>query len=174
MKKVFLFIAGAWMAWASHAEGNKGKWWQDIKQNTTFGGYVIGKAAFNDQDLDNKNESHSTFDIRLIRAYVNGKVWDFRYGLQMEMASRIGRLGGMGKILFRQSEVRTVQARLHLRESHESLGYRFRGILPGYDDAGRHERPRRGTFLQRTRLGTSSARRFVQISRRRSTGCITN
>ncbi len=85
MKKVFLFIAGAWMAWASHAEGNKGKWWQDIKQNTTFGGYVIGKAAFNDQDLDNKNESHSTFDIRLIRAYVNGKVWDFRYGLQMEM-----------------------------------------------------------------------------------------
>ena len=60
MKKVFLFIAGAWMAWASHAEGNKGKWWQDIKQNTTFGGYVIGKAAFNDQDLDNKNESHST------------------------------------------------------------------------------------------------------------------
>ena len=61
MKKVFLFIAGAWMAWASHAEGNKGKWWQDIKQNTTFGGYVIGKAAFNDQDLDNKNESHSTF-----------------------------------------------------------------------------------------------------------------
>ena len=85
MKKVFLFIAGAWMAWASHAEENKGKWWHDIKQNTTFGGYVIGKAAFNDQDLDNKNESHSTFDIRLIRAYVNGKVWDFRYGLQMEM-----------------------------------------------------------------------------------------
>ena len=85
MKKVFLFIAGAWMAWASHAEENKGKWWQDIKQNTTFGGYVIGKAAFNDQDLDNKNESHSTFDIRLIRAYVNGKVWDFKYGLQMEM-----------------------------------------------------------------------------------------
>ena len=47
------------MAWASHAEENKGKWWQDIKQNTTFGGYVIGKAAFNDQDLDNKNESPS-------------------------------------------------------------------------------------------------------------------
>ena len=85
MKKAFLFMAGAWMAWACHAEGNKGKWWQEIKQNTTFGGYVIGKAAFNDQELDNKNESHSTFDIRLIRAYVNGKVWDFKYGLQMEM-----------------------------------------------------------------------------------------
>ena len=51
MKKVFLFIAGAWMAWASHAEENKGKWWHDIKQNTTFGGYVIGKAAFNDRCL---------------------------------------------------------------------------------------------------------------------------
>lgn len=63
----------------------KKKWWENIKQSTTFGGYVIGKASFNDQDLDSKNKTHSTFDIRLIRAYVNGKLWDFKYGLQMEM-----------------------------------------------------------------------------------------
>lgn len=64
---------------------DKKKWWENIKQNTTFGGYVIGKASFNDQDLDSKNKTHSTFDIRLMRAYVNGKLWDFKYGLQMEM-----------------------------------------------------------------------------------------
>ena len=85
--KLFLLAAALTFAVAAHAQEEKAprKWWQDIKQNTTFGGYVIGKAAFNDQDLDAKNESHSTFDIRLIRAYVNGKVWDFKYGLQMEM-----------------------------------------------------------------------------------------
>ena len=72
------------------AQEKSKKWWEDIKQNTTFGGYVVGKAAFNDQDLDAKNESHATFDIRMIRAYVNGKLWDFKYGLQMEMSGVAG------------------------------------------------------------------------------------
>ncbi len=72
------------------AQEKKKKWWEDIKQNTTFGGYVVGKAAFNDQDLDAKNESHTTFDIRMVRAYVNGKLWDFKYGLQMEMSGVAG------------------------------------------------------------------------------------
>ena len=85
MKRITLFAASFLMLLNSNAQEEGKKWWQDIKQNTTFGGYVIGKAAFNDQDLDSKNESHSTFDIRLIRAYVNGRVWDFKYGLQMEM-----------------------------------------------------------------------------------------
>ena len=75
---------------AAHAQNEEKKWWEDIKQNTTFGGYVVGKAAFNDQDLDSKNKSHSTFDIRMIRAYVNGKVWDFKYGLQMDMSGVAG------------------------------------------------------------------------------------
>ena len=35
----------------------KKKWWENIKQSTTFGGYVIGKASFNDQDLDSKNKT---------------------------------------------------------------------------------------------------------------------
>lgn len=58
----------------------------DIKQQTTFGGYVVGRAAFNDQDLDAKNTSHSAFDLRLVRAYVKGKVWNISYQLQMEMS----------------------------------------------------------------------------------------
>ena len=41
---------------AAHAQNEEKKWWEDIKQNTTFGGYVVGKAAFNDQDLDSKNK----------------------------------------------------------------------------------------------------------------------
>ena len=179
MKKVFLFIAGAWMAWASHAEENKGKWWQDIKQNTTFGGYVIGKAAFNDQDLDNKNESHSTFDIRLIRAVRQRQSMGFQIRASNgnerrirkqcgERASRIGRLGGMGKILFRQSKVRPVQARLHLRESHESLGYRFRAysqattMLAGMNDrVGEHSCNGRD-------LGLQVQGDLFKLSRRRS------
>lgn len=91
MKRIVLsvlFLTSISLTFAQ--DSSKKKWWQDIKQNTTFGGYVVGKAAFNDQDLDSKNESHSTFDIRLIRAYVNGKVWDFKYGLQMEMSGVAG------------------------------------------------------------------------------------
>ena len=71
--RILLTAAALAFAGLLHAqEDTPRKWWQDIKQNTTFGGYVIGKAAFNDQDLDAKNESHSSFDIRLVRAYVNG------------------------------------------------------------------------------------------------------
>lgn len=91
MKVLFLSALLLATSTSLYAQENiKKKWWQDIKQNTTFGGYVVGKAAFNDQDLDSKNESHSTFDIRLIRAYVNGKLWDFKYGLQMEMSGVAG------------------------------------------------------------------------------------
>ncbi len=89
-KKVFFFVVGIWMVGAAHAEGHKGKWWQDIKQNTTIGGLVVGKAAFNDQELDDKNESHSTFDIRMVRAFINGKIGDFKYGFQMEMTGVAG------------------------------------------------------------------------------------
>ncbi len=90
MRKFILLIGGLCLLHHSKAEENKEKWWQNIRQNTTFGGYVVGKAAFNDQDLDSKNESHSTFDIRLIRLYVNGKMWDFKYGLQIDMTGVAG------------------------------------------------------------------------------------
>lgn len=59
---------------------------QDIKQNTTFGGYVIGKASATTQEGAN----HTNFDLRLVRAYVDGKVLDFKYKLQVEMTGVAG------------------------------------------------------------------------------------
>lgn len=90
MKYTILCIACCMMTTAVTAKKEQAQWWKDIKQNTTFGGYVVGKAAFNSQKTDNKNKAHSTFDIRMIRAYVNGKVLDFRYGLQAEMSGVAG------------------------------------------------------------------------------------
>lgn len=57
----------------------------DFKQNTKLGGYVIGKASASDQDLSGTVKSHSNFDLRLVRAYAGGKVWDVRYNLQLEL-----------------------------------------------------------------------------------------
>ncbi|MBE6287816.1 MAG: porin [Mediterranea massiliensis] len=54
---------------------------KDLVQNTTFGGYVIGKASANNQ----AGKTHSSFDLRLARVYVNGQVLDFKYRLQMEV-----------------------------------------------------------------------------------------
>ena len=47
---IFLLAAALAFTTTGHAQEEKAprKWWQDIKQNTTFGGYVIGKAAFNE------------------------------------------------------------------------------------------------------------------------------
>lgn len=57
----------------------------DIVQNTKFGGYIIGKASASDRDLSSSNKSHTNFDLRLVRLYVDGKVMDFQYKLQMEV-----------------------------------------------------------------------------------------
>ncbi|MCM1311946.1 MAG: OprO/OprP family phosphate-selective porin [Bacteroides sp.] len=57
----------------------------DLVQNTTFGGYIIGKASASDQDLSASTTSHTNFDLRLVRLYVDGKVMDFQYKLQMEV-----------------------------------------------------------------------------------------
>ncbi|MBQ8501069.1 MAG: porin [Bacteroides sp.] len=54
---------------------------KDLIQNTTFGGYVIGQATATDQD----DVKHSNFDLRLVRLYVDGKVLDVKYKLQMEV-----------------------------------------------------------------------------------------
>lgn len=56
---------------------------KDIVQNTTFGGYVVGKASVTDQ---HGVKSHTDFNIRYARAYVDGKVLDFKYKLQAEMS----------------------------------------------------------------------------------------
>lgn len=57
----------------------------DIIQNTKFGGYIIGKASASDQELSSTNKSHTNVDLRLVRLYVDGKVMDFQYKLQMEV-----------------------------------------------------------------------------------------
>lgn len=68
-----------------HAQEKTGKQIKkDIIQNTTFGGYVIGKASVTDQELSS-SKSHTNFDLRLVRLYVDGKVLDFKYKLQMEV-----------------------------------------------------------------------------------------
>ena len=54
---------------------------KDIKENTKFGGYVIGSAAFNDNEASN---AQSNFSVRLIRLYVDGKVLDFQYKFQFQ------------------------------------------------------------------------------------------
>lgn len=94
MKRIFLtvslIVCFAFAVFPQESGIAEKKWWEDIKQTTTFGGYIIGQASFNDQDLDDNNESHSDFDLRLVRAYVNGQVWDFTYRLQLEMTGVAG------------------------------------------------------------------------------------
>lgn len=70
-------LAGSLQAQQTTAEKIK----QDLVQKTTFGGYVIGKATTTDQEGAN----HTDFDLRLVRAYVDGKVMNVKYKLQMEM-----------------------------------------------------------------------------------------
>lgn len=92
MKRNAIWILLALCATTAGAEEKNRPVWNDIKQHTTFGGYVIGSAAYSSQELGGSRESHTSFSLRLIRAYVDGKVWDFKYKLQMEMSG----VGGTG------------------------------------------------------------------------------
>lgn len=67
------------------AQNKKAEFWENFKQNTSFGGYVIGKGGVSDQDRDANIKSRSSFDLRLVRLYVNGKIHQFNYMFQMEM-----------------------------------------------------------------------------------------
>ena len=85
------------LAQAQQSTAEKAK--QDLLQKTTFGGYVMGKAMVTDQD----QSTHSSFDLRMARAYVNGQVLDFKYRLQMEVTG-----GGVGET--NEKSVRIVDA----------------------------------------------------------------
>lgn len=61
-------------------------------QNTTFGGYVIGKASANNQE----GATHSNFELRLVRLYAKGKMLDFAYNLQMQVNGIGGSAGEKG------------------------------------------------------------------------------
>ena len=92
---VTLLATGLAQAQQSTAEKAK----QDLLQKTTFGGYVMGKASVTDQD----QSTHSSFDLRMARAYVNGQVLDLKYRLQMEVTG-----GGVGET--NEKSVRIVDA----------------------------------------------------------------
>ena len=84
--RTILFSTALAIAGNGYAQKDLGKQAKDdLLQKSTFGGYVIGKASVNDQDLSGSNKSHSNFDLRLVRLYVDGKVLDFKYKLQMEV-----------------------------------------------------------------------------------------
>ena len=56
---------------------------RDMKPTMKFGGYIIGK--FNGRDEDN-TEENGGFDLRFLRLYVDGKVYqDFYYKFQLEV-----------------------------------------------------------------------------------------
>ena len=90
-KKNIILLLALMLTTLAHAQasiGEKAK--KDLIQKTSFGGYVIGKATITDQDLDASTKSHTDFDIRLVRAYVDGKVLDFKYKLQLELNGKPG------------------------------------------------------------------------------------
>lgn len=55
---------------------------EDLKQNTSFGGYVIGMVSATDQ-----KDSDKKFDmsLRLARVYVDSRIGDFAFKLQMQI-----------------------------------------------------------------------------------------
>ena len=55
---------------------------RDLKQNTTFSGYVIGQASVNDQ---RGNDVQADAQLRLVRVSASGKVLDFAYQLQLQL-----------------------------------------------------------------------------------------
>lgn len=55
----------------------------DTQSDIKFGGYIIGKYSINDRKHQSSN---STFDLRLVRLYVDGHAFkDFYYKLQLQM-----------------------------------------------------------------------------------------
>ena len=60
------------------------EWTKASKPSMKFGGYIIGKYAWEDRDA--MNTSQDGFNLRLVRLYVSGEVFrDFKYRLQLEV-----------------------------------------------------------------------------------------
>ena len=55
---------------------------QDLKQNTKFGGYIIGQATVKDQ---RGNDVKADGTLRLVRVSASGNVLDFGYMLQLQL-----------------------------------------------------------------------------------------
>lgn len=67
------------------ASENKSKFMAAFDPSFKFGGYVVGKATVTDQS----DKTHSGFDLRLIRLYMNGYAFkDFFYRIQFEASGQ--------------------------------------------------------------------------------------
>lgn len=89
----------------------------DIK----FGGYIIGKYSYSDQD---GLKSNSSFDLRLVRLYVDGHVFkDFYYKLQMQMNGAPGEDKGPRIVDVFVEWQRFKEFRVKLGQFKRSFGY---------------------------------------------------
>lgn len=76
MKKILFMAVLMFPLWCQAQTEVGKKLVDDLKQNTTFGGYVIAKYNYNDRDGQTKNGG---FDIRRFRVYVDSKIFDDFY-----------------------------------------------------------------------------------------------
>ena len=98
-----LFFKTSLMAIALASAGTtKAQIADELIQNTKFGGYVIGKYNYNDQD---KTTNNGGFDFRLGRVYVDSKLGDFTFKLQMEIEG-----APENAVSTKENTVRTVDA----------------------------------------------------------------
>ena len=64
---------------------------EDLKQNTTFGGYAIGKvSATTSDDADKKAD----MSLRLARLYIDSRLGDFAMKLQMQLSGNTSTVNG--------------------------------------------------------------------------------
>lgn len=79
MKNKVFFAAIALLAGLTTLHAQTAK--DDLRQNTTFGGYVISKAEATTSD---DASAKADFGIRLVRLYVDSKIGDFAMKLQVQ------------------------------------------------------------------------------------------
>ena len=61
----------------------------DVKQNTSFGGYIIGQVSATDQQASDKKVD---MNLRLARVYVDSRIGDFAFKLQMQISGNTSSL----------------------------------------------------------------------------------
>lgn len=69
------------------ADGHRLEEWTAAQKPTVkFGGYIIGKTAWDSRSFDEASGQQDGFNLRLVRLYVDGYVFrDFKYRVQLEV-----------------------------------------------------------------------------------------
>lgn len=78
MKPHLILFAALLIALPLHAQSIK----DDLVQNTSFGGYAIGKVSATTSDDSNKK---ADFALRIVRLYVDSRIGDFAMKLQVHL-----------------------------------------------------------------------------------------